>query len=132
MPASVANVPVTLCAPLVKPFTPANTPVLELFRFPVAVVSFNSFITVTSHVALILEFSADVAVMVASPSATAVTTPSVTVATVSSLDVQFTVLFVAFAGTMVAVRERVLPTISVASVASREIPVTLTGPDDFL
>ena len=92
---------------------------------PVAVVSFSSLTTVTSQVAEMFSPPFAVAVIVAEPSATAVTTPSATVATLSSLEDHVTDLSVAFPGAMVAVSVLVFPTSIVASWSS-VMPVTAT------
>ena len=83
-------------------------------------------VTVTTQVS-VNDPSVVVTVMVAVPSATAVTTPPTTVATeVSSLD-QDTLLSVAFEGDTVAVNVAV-PSTSRAKVSlSRVTPVTATG-----
>ena len=83
----------------------------------------STFSTVTLQVAVL--FPA-VAVIIASPSATAVTTPFATVATSSFELVHVTVLFVALLGNTVAVNFFVSPTVSVASVSLNSIPVTFT------
>ena len=92
----------------------------------------SAFSTVTAQVAVLssavssVPFDA-VAVMVAVPSATAVTTPfSSTVATVVSLDDQVTVLSVAPSGATVAVRVSVPPYGMLAVVLLRSTPVTST------
>ena len=66
---------------------------------------FTSSVTILATVTLAVAVSPldVVAVIVAVPAETAVTTPFDTVATELSLDVQTTVLFVAFAGVTVAV-----------------------------
>ena len=82
---------------------------------------------VTGVVTKILQeasFSPALAVIVASPSPTAVTTPSFTVATFSSLEDQVTVGSVASSGRTVAVRVAVLPLMMGSSVLSKAIEVT--------
>ena len=72
--------------------------------------------------------SSVVTVMVASPSATAVTTPSVTVATLSLLEDQVIFLFVALAGATVASRVAFFPYFSSRVVLSSLTPVTAVVP----
>jgi hypothetical protein len=79
-------------------------------------------VTVIVHTALYpLEV---LAVMVAVPAEIAVTVPFLTVATLVSLEVHVTVLLVAFDGRTVAVRELVLPALSVRA---DELSVMLVG-----
>ena len=85
-------------------------------------------VTVTTHDADIFAFSFDVALIVATPSATAVTMPSaLTVATPSSEELHVTPFSVAFSGKTVATRESISPFSIVAFVSLSEIPVTLTN-----
>jgi len=79
--------------------------------------------TVTVHVA-VLEPSCVTTVMVVLPTATPVTVPLLTVAMAVLLLIQVTFLFVALAGSNVAVRVSVPPTDTVVEVLFNETPVT--------
>ena len=83
-------------------------------------------LTVTTHSAVFWPSSV-VTVMVALPTATAVTTPSFTVAMASSLLTQLTFLFVASAGATVAAKVTVSPIFKAASLLSKVTPVTPTA-----
>ena len=83
-------------------------------------------VTVTSHVS-VNDPSVVVTVIVAVPSATAVTTPPTTVATLVSLLDQDMLLSVAFAGDTVAVNVVVSSTSRLTVSLSRDTPVTATG-----
>jgi hypothetical protein len=80
--------------------------------------------TVTVQVAVFVLSSVDVTVIVAVPSATAVTTPSSTVATLSSLVDQVTVLYVASLGLTVTVSVSVASGANVTSVLFNSTQVT--------
>ena len=81
-------------------------------------------ITVTLHSARISPFSADFAVIVASPVLSAVTSPFTTVRISSSLEDHTTSLLYASAGRIVAVRVKISSTLTVFSVSLSSIPVT--------
>ena len=81
-------------------------------------------ITVILHSALISPFSAETAVIVASPVLRAVTLPSTTVSTVSSELSQITSLLYAFSGRIVAVRSNTSSTLTVFSVSLSSMPST--------
>ena len=87
-------------------------------------------LTVTTQVA-VKPPSTVVTVISASPTVTAVTLPSATVATPSSLEVQVTLLSVAFSGSTVAVRLALSPSVRASSAASRLTPVTATTSGSF-
>ena len=90
--------------------------------------SASVFATVILQVADLLEPSAVVAVIIASPTAIAVTRPfSSTVATASSDDVQVTALLVANSGSIVAVNSAVCVASRLISVLSRVIDSTNVG-----
>ena len=76
--------------------------------------------TFTSQVAFALGLSTDVAVIVASPSPTAVIIPSLTVATERLLEVQVTDGSVAVSGNTVAVKVSVSSTAKVTEALSNE------------
>ncbi len=67
--------------------------------------------------------------MIAVPTPTGVTTPFTTVAIVSSLELQFTVLFVALAGAITALSvSPASPSVKLSVGLSRVTPVTITSP----
>ncbi|MNC07389.1 hypothetical protein D3C75_549350 [compost metagenome] len=67
--------------------------------------------------------------MIAVPTPTGVTTPFTTVATVSSLELQFTVLFVALIGAITALSvSPASPSVKLSDGLSRVTPVTITSP----